>query len=231
MQLTLEEIRCVGIHLGHATCRWHPKIASYTYGTRNGIHLIDLVKTLEQLEKAQKFITRIRRSGEGIIIIGTKTQASASVKRRALASKSFFVNKRWLGGILTNLSTLQASLFQLHRLEREQKNGTWDTLPKKKASLLQKRLHRLEQYVGGLKGIRKLPRVAIIVGQTRELTAVTECFKLDIPRVCRVDTDCNPDLVKLRVPINDDSVLRIRLFLQVLLTGIEEGRISWILKN
>jgi len=231
MKLTLEEIRCAGIHLGHATCRWNSKIAPYTYGIRNGIHLIDLVKTLEQLEKSQKFIKRIRRTGDSILIVGTKSQASSSVKRRALASKSFFVNKRWLGGMLTNLSTIQASLFQLHRLEREQKNGLWDLLPKKKSSLLQKRLSRLQQYVGGLKGIQKLPRVVIIVGQTRELTAVTECLKLNIPRICRVDTDCNPDIVNLRVPINDDSVIRIHLFLQVLIAGIEEGRMSWALKK
>jgi small subunit ribosomal protein S2 len=231
MKLTLEEIRCAGIHLGHATCRWNSKIALYTYGVRNGIHLIDLIKTLEQLEKAKKFIKRIRRAGDSILIVGTKSQASSSVKRRAMASKSFFVNKRWLGGILTNLSTIQASLFQLHRLEREQQDGLWDILPKKKVSLLQKRLHRLQQYIGGLKGILNVPNVVIIVGQTTELTAVTECFKLNIPRICRVDTDCNPDLVKLRVPINDDSVIRIHLFLQILIEGIEEGRISWTLKN
>ena len=231
MKLTLEEIMIVGMHLGHATSHSHPKIAPYTYGARNGIQIIDLVKTLEQIEKAQKFISSIRRKGDNILFVGTKKQASDSIKERAIASQSFFVNKRWLGGILTNLPTIQASLFQLHRLEREQKGGGWDFLPKKKVILLQKRLQRLEQYVGGLKGMQKLPGVVIIVGQTTEITAVTECFKLNIPRICRIDTDCNPDLVKISVPMNDDSMPRIRLFLQSLILGIQEGRLSIILKN
>jgi small subunit ribosomal protein S2 len=231
MELTLEKMVSVGIHLGHATCYWHPKMAPYTYCVRGGIHLIDLVKTIEQIEKSQKFISRIRREGESILFVGTKIQASSSIKIRANASCSFFINKRWLGGILTNMSTIQVSLFQLHRLERQQKNGEWDKLPKKKVIFLQKRIQRLNQYVGGLKGINKLPGVVIIVGQKKELTAVTECSKLKIPRICRVDTDCNPDLVSIRVPINDDSVLSIRLFLQVLLARIEEGQTSWRLKT
>jgi len=231
MELTLEKIVSVGIHLGHATCYWHPKMAPYTYCVRGGIHLIDLVKTIEQIEKSQKFISRIRREGESILFVGTKIQASSSIKIRANASCSFFINKRWLGGMLTNMSTIQVSLFQLHRLERQQKNGEWDKLPKKKAIFLQKRIQRLNQYVGGLKGINKLPGVVIIVGQKKELTAVTECSKLKIPRICRVDTDCNPNLVSIRVPINDDSVLSIRLFLQVLLARIEEGQTSWRLKT
>ena len=226
MNLTLEKIVLTSIHLGHATCYWNPKIAQYTYCVRNGIHIIDLIKTLEQMDKARKFISRIRLEGKSILFVGTKNQASSSIKRRASTSESFFVNKRWLGGILTNIGTIQISLFQLHRFKRQNKNGEWNRLPKKKIIFLQKRIERLNQYVGGLKGINKLPGAIIIIRQKKELTAIIECLKLNIPRICRVDTDCNPDLVKIRIPINDDSVLRISLFLQVLLLGIEEGRTS-----
>lgn len=226
MKLTLEKIVLASIHLGHATCYWNPKIAPYTYCARNGIHIIDLVKTLEKIDKARKFISRISLEGKSVLFVGTKNQASSSIRRRASASESFFVNKRWLGGILTNISTIQISLFQLHRFKRQKKNGEWNRLPKKKIIFLQKRIERLNQYVGGLKGINKLPGVVVIIRQKKELTAVLECLKLNIPRICRVDTDCNPNLVKIRIPINDDSALRISLFLQVLLLGIEEGRTS-----
>lgn len=231
MKINLEEIIILGIHLGHPTCNWNPKIRPYIYGVQNGIHLIDLIKTREHLKKAQKFILRVRRNGDGILFVGTKNQVSETIKERASISQSFFVNKRWLGGILTNLSTIQVSLFQLYRLEQEQKNGMWMSLPKKKVILLRKRLQRLNYYVGGLKGIQKLPGAIIIVGQKIEITAIYESLKLNIPRICRLDTDCNPDLVKIGVPINDDSILGIRLFLQILLSGIEKGRNSLIKKK
>jgi len=231
MKINLEEIIILGIHLGHPTCNWNPKIRPYIYGVQNGIHLIDLIKTREHLKKAQKFILRVRRNGDGILFVGTKNQVSETIKERASISQSFFVNKRWLGGILTNLSTIQVSLFQLYRLEQEQKNGMWMSLPKKKVILLRKRLQRLNYYVGGLKGIQKLPGAIIIVGQKIEITAIYESLKLNIPRICRLDTDCNPDLVKIGVPINDDSILGIRLFLQILLSGIEKGHNSLIKKK
>jgi small subunit ribosomal protein S2 len=231
MKINLEEIIILGIHLGHPTCNWNPKIRPYIYSVQNGIHLIDLIKTREQLKKAQKFIVRTRRNEENILFVGTKNQASQAIIERACISQSFFVNNRWLGGILTNLATIQVSLFQLYRLEREKETGVWISLPKKKEIILRKRLQRLEYYVGGLKGIQKLPGVVVVVGQTTEITAIYECIKLNIPSICRLDTDCNPDLVKIGIPINDDSTLRIRLFLQIILSGIEKGRISLITKK
>jgi small subunit ribosomal protein S2 len=231
MQSLIEEIMIVGIHLGHATCLWHPKMKPYIYSARNGIHLIDLIKTCQQLEKAQNFVSGVRRNGDGILFVGTKIQAAAAIRESAVRSRSFFVNNRWLGGMLTNLTTIQASLFQLHRLEREQRSGAWTLLPKKKVILLRKRLERLQNYVGGLRGIKTVPGVVIVIGQTIEVTAIDEFIKLDIPSVCRLDTDCNPDLVKIGVPMNDDSSPRIRLFLQTITNRVKQGKSIHVLKN
>jgi small subunit ribosomal protein S2 len=227
MKITLEQMMISGIHFGHPTRHWHPKIAAYTYGIRNGSHLIDLVKTRKQLKEAQRLVTRVRREGKEILFVGTKKQSSQRIKERAQSSKSFFVRERWLGGILTNWFTVQASLLQLHRLERDKKEGPWESLPKKEARVFQKRVERLDRYLGGLKGIRSIPRVVILVGQTVEMAAIQECRKLKIPLICRLDTDCNPNLVEVGIPINDDSVSRIRLFLKSLLPGIHEGRRWW----
>jgi len=228
MKITLEQMMIAGIHFGHPTHHWHPKISAYTYGTQNGSYLIDLVKTHQKLKEAQKFVTRVRREGKEILFVGTKPQASKRIKERAYSSKSFFVRERWLGGMLTNWFTVQASLLQLHRLERSQKNSPWESMQKKEVTIMQKRLGRLERYFGGLKGIRSHPRVVIIVGQIVEIAAIQECRKLGIPLVCRLDTDCNPDLVEIGVPINDDSVSRIRIFLKRFLPGIREGRRRWL---
>jgi small subunit ribosomal protein S2 len=222
MKVTLEQMIIVGIHLGHPTRRWHPKIVSYTYGSRKGIHLLDLVKTRQQLEKAREFLIKARRDGKRILFVGTKKQAADAIKHRAKTSKSFFVRERWLGGILTNWSVVQASLLQLHRLERKQKEGV---ISRKEAVLLSS---RLERYFGGLKGIQTLPGVVIVVGQKVELTAIQECCKLGIPVICRLDSDCNPRLVDIGIPINDDSETSIRLFLETLLPRIQEGRLWWL---
>jgi len=231
MKVTLEQMIIAGMLFGHPTCQWNPKIGIYKYGVRKGIVLIDLVKTRQQLKKAQDFLTKIRREGKEILFVGTKIQASASIRERAQISNRFFVKKRWLGGRLTNLPTIQISLLQLHRLEREKKNGSWLSLPKKEISLLQKRLDRLVRYLDGLKGMKSIPGVVIIVGQKVELTAIQECRKLSIPTICRLDTDCDPSLVEVGIPINDDSTARIRLFLEVILPGIQEGDRCWISKK
>jgi small subunit ribosomal protein S2 len=231
MEITLEQIIAAGVHLGHPIHQWNPKRGIYTYGVRAGTHVVDLVKTRRRLEKARKFVIDVARSGKSILFVGTKSQASCIVKEVGYASKSFFVRDRWLGGMLTHWSTVQASLIQLHRLEREQKNGVWSSLSKKEASLLQTRLDRLKRYLGGLKGIRSLPGAVIIIGQTKELVAIQECRKLKIPIVCRLDTDCDPNLVEFGVPLNDDSRARIRLFLEALVPSIQEGQRLFILKQ
>lgn len=222
MKVTLEQMIIFGIHLGHPTFHWNPKMSIYTYGIREGIHLIDLIKTRKQLTKAHDFVKRVRANGDRILFVGTKVQRAKSIQERAIESKSFYINKRWLGGTLTNWITIRQSLLQLHNLEQEKKKGKWDILPKKKVIILRKRLERLEKYLGGLKGIRTLPSAVVIVGQKEERTAILECIKLNIPVVRRLDTDCDPSNVKIAVPINDDSNLSIRLFLRVVVHGIKE---------
>jgi small subunit ribosomal protein S2 len=224
MKFTIEKRITAGIHLGHPVRYWNPKMADYTYGIRNGLCLIDLVKTRQQVKKARRFLRKIRENGKNILFVGTKDQAAQSVKERAEASYSFFVVERWLGGILTNWSTVQISLLKLRRLEREEKKGSWNSFSKKNVSLLRKRIGRLDRYFGGLKGIRMIPDVVIVVGQIVELVAVLECQKLNVPLICRLDTDCDPELAEIGVPINDDSKERINLFLEDLLLGIQIGR-------
>ena len=223
MEVTLEHIIVAGIHLGHHVRTWHPKMAIYTCGIRDGIRLIDLLATQSQLKKAQKLVKDVSRTGKGILFIGTTSQSAQRIKDRALDSESFFVTERWLGGILTNWSTILVSLLKMHRLEHSQREG-WRTFSRKESSSLQKRLARLQLYFGGLKGIRSLPGVAIVVGQNTEITAIRECRKLGVPLICRVDTDCDPDLADISVPINDDSVSSICIFLNALVPRIREGR-------
>ena len=231
MEITLEQIITAEVHLGHPIHQWNPKRGIYTYSIRTGTHVVDLVKTRRKLEKTRKFVIDVAKNGKNILFVGTKSQASYIVKEVGYASKSFFVRERWLGGMLTNWSTVQASLIQLHRLEREQKNGVWSSLSKKEASLLQTRLDRLKRYLGGLKSIRSLPGTVIIIDQTKELVAIQECRKLKIPTVCRLDTDCDPNLIEFGIPLNDDSKARIRLFLETLIPIIQEGQRLWTSKK
>jgi len=231
MEFTLEKRIAAGIHLGHPTRYWNPKIKEYTYGIRNGVRLLDLVKTRRQLIEAKKFLTRIKRHGKSTLFIGTKIQAKHIIKERAEAAKSFFVRERWLGGILTNWWTVQGSLTQLHRLEREKKKDSWILLSKKNATFFQKRLEQLERYFGGIKGIKTIPDLAVVVGQTTELVSILECYKLKIPVICSLDTDCDPSLVKIGIPINDDSKASIQLLFEILLPRIEDGHNLWMKKK
>jgi len=220
MEFTLEKRITAGIHLGHPIRYWNPKIARYTYGIRNGIRLINLVKTHQQFKEAKKFLRRIKRHEKSILLIGTKDQAVKAIKENAKTSQSFFVRERWLGGTLTNWSTVQTSLLQLHCLEREKKKNAWAIFSKKDTVLFRKRLEKLERYFGGLKGIQTIPGIVIIIGQVVELVSIQECYKLEIPIICRLDTDCDPNLVEFGIPINDDSKIRIQLFFEILLTKI-----------
>lgn len=231
MEFTLEKRIFVGIHLGHPIRYWNPKIDTYTYGIRNGMRLIDLIKTYRQLREAKNFLTRIKRQGKHILFIGTKFQAKQIVKERAQYSRSFFVRERWLGGILTNWSTVQISLIQLHRLERDNEKGAWIFLSKKNVTFLRKRLEQLERYFGGLKGMQTIPDLAVITGQMSEMVRIRECYKLEIPVVCSLDTDCDPSLVKIGIPMNDDSKASIRLFFKILLPRIKDGYNLWTQKK
>jgi small subunit ribosomal protein S2 len=231
MKITLEQMMSARIHLGHSKRYRHPKISSFIYGVQNGAHVIDLVQTRKQIENASEFVITVASEGKNIIFVGTKTQAAKAIETAAHISQSFFVSDRWLGGMLTNLSTIQASLIQLHCIELAQRNGLWSTLPKKEYAMLRKRLSRLDRYLRGLKGICHYPGVVVIVGQIIEVAAIRECHKLMIPTICRLDTNCNPKIVELGIAINDDSAARILLFLEAIIPRIQSGRRSWTLKT
>ena len=224
MEVILEQMMKSGMHHGHPTRYLHPKISLCTYRVKNGIYLIDLIQTRYQLTEAQRFIIEVRKVEEVVMFVGTDNQSVQVVKDRAKSSQSFFVSERWLGGILTNSSTVQASLRRYNRLEFKQKNSSWFyvSLQKKKEVIVL--WERLKWYLRGLKGIQSLPGVVIIVGQTAELAAVRECRKLEIPMICRLDTDCDPSLVEIGVPINDDSSIRVCLFFKTLSSSICKGR-------
>jgi small subunit ribosomal protein S2 len=228
MKITLETMVAAGIHLGHSTHHWQPKISTYTYGVRGDTYLIDLVKTSQQLEQAQKFLTKVRRDGKSVLFIGTKRQAVEPIKNRALSTQSFFIRRRWLGGTFTNWSTIKTSLQRLHRFHHKEEER-FHTSPMKKESISS--LNRLNRSIVGLKGIQTLPGAVIIVGQPTELTAIQECRKLGIPIICRLDTDCNPRLVEIGIPINDDSATSICLFLETLIPRIKKGHHWWMSKK
>lgn len=227
MQLTFEQRRRAGRHLGHQTRKWHPKRAAYTYGVRKGLHLIDLVKTRQQLVEARSFLAGQAAEGKTFLFVGTKNQAVRSIEEAARRSRSFYVNERWLGGRLTNWRTVRSSLVRLHLLERQEQRGDFEKLPKKEAANLRKLQERLSRYVGGLKGRRRLPEVVILVGQRQELAAVSECRRLGIPMVSLLDTDCDPTLTQIGVPTNDDSAAAIELVLGEFADAIREGRRNW----
>jgi small subunit ribosomal protein S2 len=201
-------------------------MATYIYGVQNGTHLIDLVKISKCLENANKLLEKVRADGKCVLFVGTRDQIACSIEERARASKSFFVTERWLGGILTNWSTIRTSLLKFHHLELAKKKGIWANLSKRDLAFREKRLERLKRYLGGLKGIRSLPGALVLVGQMSELASLRECSKLGIPVICRVDTDCDPSLAEIRVPINDDSREGVCLFLNALVPAIHDGSLQ-----
>jgi small subunit ribosomal protein S2 len=227
MKITLEQIVITGIHLGHPTRCWNPKMATYIYGVRNGSHLIDLVMTRTQLDVAQRFLMQIRREGKRVLFVGSEPHTKQNAEDAALISQSFFVKGRWLGGTLTNLSTIQISLSQLNRLEKDARTGAWANLTKKNITLLRKKLYRKQQ-LKGLIGIESIPRAVVIFTQMTNQIAIQECQKLKIPTICLLDTDCDPKIADIGIPINDDSRSRIQLFLEIILPSIYEGRRWWL---
>ena len=219
MKLSLEKIMLFGIHLGHSTACWNPKIKAYVFGIRNNMYIIDLIKSRVCLEQARKFVIRSNflNSPYKILFVGTTVFFAESIKNRADACECYYVNKRWLGGILTNWNTIKSSLVQFQRLEREYKIGYWDTLSKKQVVALSKRLDRFNLFLGGFKGMKFLPIVVIIARQCKEYTTLHECRKLSIPIISTLDTNCDPSIVTVGVPINEDSVFGIKLFLYTIM--------------
>ena len=219
MITTIDEMVKTGMHFGHQAKKWNPKMAPYIYAERNGIHIIDLIQTYFYLKKVCKFLTENSAKGKTFLFVGTKKQASRLIAKTALNCNSFFVNQRWLGGMLTNWKTIKTSIDKLNELQKRD----LDNLPKKEAANLKKEKERLQKYLGGLKNMTSIPDVVIIIGQPEELNAVYECQKLGLRSITILDTDCDPTLADLFIPANDDSVASIQLILTEFLEAIKRG--------
>jgi small subunit ribosomal protein S2 len=213
-----------GVHFGHQRRRWNPQMKPYVFTQRNGIHIIDLQQTLGKLQEARNFVKDAVAQGASIIFVGTKKQAQEVIEEEAKRCGAFYVNKRWLGGMLTNFSTIQSRIDYLVRLEDRKARGELDSLPKKEAMKLEKEITRLNQLFGGVKEMTKLPDVLFVVDMVKERIAVAEARQLGIPIVAMVDTDCDPRMVNYPIPANDDAIKSIRLICSVIADGVIEGR-------
>nr|QCI05848.1 ribosomal protein S2 [Dasysiphonia japonica] len=222
--ISLEDLLEAGVHFGHQARRWNPKMFPYIYTERNGIHIIDLVQTAQLLTEAYDFIKNLAKEGKTFLFLGTKRQAAGIIEHEALRSNSYYVNQRWLGGMLTNWITIKSRVERLKFLEQQDEAGLIDLLPKKEASLIRKELEKLRKHLNGIKNMKKLPDVVIIVDQKRETTAIQECIKLGIPTVCMLDTNCNPEIVDIPIPSNDDAIRSIKLIIGKVADAILEGK-------
>jgi small subunit ribosomal protein S2 len=222
--VSLAQLLESGVHFGHQTRRWNPKMDPYIYTARNGVHIIDLVQTARLLEEAYNYVRTASEQGKKFLFIGTKRQAAGIIAQEASRCGAYYVNQRWLGGMLTNWATIKTRVDRLKELERRQETGALDLLPKKEASVLRRELEKLEKYLGGIKAMRKIPDIIIIVDQRREYNAVLECQKLNLPIVALLDTNCDPDLVDIPIPANDDAIRSIKLIVGKLADAIYEGR-------
>ncbi|KAK7233552.1 hypothetical protein RIF29_47441 [Crotalaria pallida] len=224
----LKEMMEAGIHFGHGTRKWNPRMAPYISARRNGIHILNLTRTARFLSEACDLVFDAASKGKQLLIVGTKNKAADSVARAAIRARCHYVSKKWLGGMLTNWYTTETRLHKLRDLRTEQKKGRLDRLPKRDAAMLKRQLSHLETYLGGIKYMAGLPDIVIIVDQQEEYTALRECITLGIPTICLIDTNCDPDLADISIPANDDAIASIRLILNKLVFAICEGRSSYI---
>ncbi len=222
--VAMKQLLEAGVHFGHQTRRWDPKMAEYIFQARNGIHIIDLQKTSKKLDEAYEFIKEQSEEGKTVLFVGTKKQAQECMKEAALKCGMYYVDQRWLGGMLTNFDTIQTRIKRLKDLETMAEDGTFDVLPKKEVILLKKEMEKLEKNLGGIKDMDKLPGVIFLVDPKKERIAVLEAKKLNIPVVGLVDTNCNPEEVDYAIPGNDDAIRAVKLIADVMANAVIEGR-------
>ena len=220
---TIRQLLESGAHFGHQTNRWNPKMKRYIFGSRNGIYIIDLQQTLSRFREAYEFIRRTTARGDKVLFVGTKKQAQEIVSSEALRSQQFYVNQRWLGGMLTNFTTIKKSLDRLREYEHMQDAGLWENLPKKEVLQLQKKIDKLDKLLGGIKSMETLPGAVFIIDCKKEKIAISEAKKLGIPTVAIVDTNCDPDDIDYVIPGNDDAIRTIRLVTSRLADAVIEG--------
>ncbi len=222
--VSMKQLLEAGVHFGHQTRRWNPKMNEYIYCERNGIHIIDLQKTVGKLEEAYNFVRDLAAKGETVLFVGTKKQATETVREEAERSGMYYVNARWLGGMLTNFKTMRTRIDRLAQLKKMQEDGTFDMLPKKEVIKLMGEMEKLEKYLGGVKDMTKLPGAMFVVDPRKEHNAISEARKLNIPIVAIVDTNCDPDEVDYVIPANDDAIRAIRLIASTMANAVIEGR-------
>ena len=222
--ISMKQLLEAGVHFGHQTRRWNPKMATYIFTERNGIYIIDLQKTVKKLEEAYFFVRDMAASGESILFVGTKKQAQDAIKEEAERCGQFYVNARWLGGMLTNFKTMRTRIARLNQLQKMQADGTFDLLPKKEVIKLQLEIAKLEKYLGGVKEMKKLPGALFVVDSRKEKNAIAEARKLNIPIVAIVDTNCDPDEIDYVIQGNDDAIRAIKLISQTMANAVLEGK-------
>ena len=222
--VSMKSLLEAGVHFGHQTRRWNPKMAPYIYTERNGIYIIDLQKTVKKLEEAYNFVRETSANGGNILFVGTKKQAQDAIKEEAIRCGGYYVNARWLGGMMTNFRTMRTRIDRLAQLRKMEEDGTFAMLPKKEVTKLQGEIEKLEKYLGGVKEMRKIPAALFIVDPRKERNAIAEAKKLNIPVVAIVDTNCDPDEIDYVIPGNDDAIRAIRLIAATMANAAIEGR-------
>jgi small subunit ribosomal protein S2 len=222
--ISMKQLLEAGVHFGHQTRRWNPKMAEYIFTERNGIYIIDLQKTVKKVDDAYFFIREVAMNGQDVLFVGTKKQAQDSIKEEAERSGQFFVNNRWLGGMLTNFKTIRKRIDRLNQLLAMEADGTFEVLPKKEVSKLKKEMEDLEKNLGGIKNMKKIPGAMFVVDPRKERNAILEAKKLGIPVVAIVDTNCDPDEVDFVIPGNDDAIRAVKLIAAKMADAIIEGR-------
>ena len=222
--VSMKQLLEAGVHFGHQTRRWNPKMAEYIFTERNGIYIIDLQKTVKKLNEAYLFARDIAAEGKDILFVGTKKQAQDAVKEEAINCGMPYVNARWLGGMLTNFRTIRTRIARLEQLRKMQEDGTFDLLPKKEVIGLELEIEKLEKFLGGIKDMQKAPGALFIVDPRKERIAVQEAKKLGIPIIAIVDTNCDPDEIDYVIPGNDDAIRAVKLIAQTMADAIIEGR-------
>ena len=222
--ISMKQLLEAGVHFGHQTRRWNPKMAEYIFTERNGIYIIDLQKTVKKIEEAYDFVRSVAQDGGEVLFVGTKKQAQETIKEEAIRVGMHYVDARWLGGMLTNFKTIKRRIDRLEQLHKMEEDGTFDLLPKKEVSLLKGEMEKLEKYLGGIKEMKEIPACMFIVDPKKEKIAVSEAHKLNIPIVAIVDTNCDPEEVDYPIPGNDDAIRAVKLIASTISNAILEGR-------
>ena len=222
--ISMKQLLEAGVHFGHQTRRWNPKMAPYIFTERNGIYIIDLQKTVKKVDEAYNFVREVAGEGKSILFVGTKKQAQEAVKEEALRCDQFYVNERWLGGMLTNFQTIQKRINRLRELEKMEAENVFEVLPKKEVIILRQEMTKLQKFLGGIKDMQKLPGALFIIDPRKERIAVAEAKKLGIPIVAIVDTNCDPDEIDHVIPGNDDAIRAVKLLTGKMADAVIEGR-------